>query len=295
MTNPADYVTPDGEAAEVPLLTIAHLSDTHLTPPGRLYNGRLDAEALLRRVVAVLAQAAAVGRGPDVVVVSGDLTDSGAAENYRTLRQVLETLNTDVVWATGNHDVRATFHRELLGRDDSGPVLQVHSRPQVRLVVLDSTVIGRGQGRLTATHLAELRAELSRPHPGGSVVVLHHAPIPPPSPLLTYFALERASRLALREALEGTDVRLVLAGHHHLAGAGMLGAVPVQVAGSTAIRTDTLARTGHERTVASASFSIVRLYADTWTNSVIPVDDAAEVFDLDAAQSAQLIAAHPVN
>ena len=81
--------------------------------------------------------------------------------------------------------------------------------------------------------------------------MLHHAPIPPPTPLLVYFALERASRRALAEVIAGTDVRLVLAGHHHLAQSGMLGGVPVAVAGSTAIRTDPLARPGHERTTRS--------------------------------------------
>ena len=122
---------------------------------------------------------------------------------------------------------------------------------------------------------------------------LHHAPLPPPSPLLSYFALEAASRIALRDAIAGTDVRLVLAGHHHLSQSGMLGAIPVAVAGSTAIRTDPLAPNGHERTWASGSFNLVQVYPDTITVSVIPVDGAAPVFDLDAAGCQAVIDAHP--
>jgi 3',5'-cyclic-AMP phosphodiesterase len=289
-----DLPTPDGLPAEQPRLTIAHLSDTHLTSPGVKYNQVLDPDVSLAAVAEVLSAAAAAGTGPDGVVVSGDLTDSGDPDAYRRLRETLAPLAPTVLYATGNHDVRAEFHRSLLGRTDAGPVLQVHRLPWMRIVVLDSTIVGAGHGRLEPDHLAELADELSQPHPGGSIVVLHHAPLPPVSPLLTYFALERDSRSALREALTGTDTRLVLAGHHHLAGSAMLGSVPVAVAGSTTIRTDTLARAGFERTTGSRSFNLVRCYDDTVTVSVIPVDGAAEVFRLDEQGCAAVIAAHPV-
>ena len=118
--------------------------------------------------------------------------------------------------------------------------------------------------------------------------------MPPPSPLLSYFALESSSRRALSAAIAGTDVRLILAGHHHLAQSAMLGAVPVAVAGSTAIRTDPLAPAGHERTSASGAFNLVEVYPETIVVSVIPVDGAAEVFDLDAAGCRAVIDRPPI-
>ncbi len=272
---------------------LAHLSDTHLTSPGVRYNQVLDADAAMHRAVAVLAAALADGRRLDAVVLSGDLTDTGAPDAYRRLREAFEPLGVPLIWATGNHDVRTEFHRSLLGRDDSGPVLQVHRVGGLRVIVLDSTIPGAGHGRLTDAHLAELTAELARPAPDGSLVVLHHAPLPPPSPLLEYFALEPASRDALRAAVTGTDVRLILAGHHHLSRSGMLGPVPVAVAGSTAIRTDPLAPDGHERTWASGAFNLVEVHPDTVAVSVIPLDGAAPVFDLDAAGCRAVIDAHP--
>lgn len=287
--------TPDGLPAEAPELGIAHLSDTHLTAAGLLYNQVVDPFAALDRAVEVLARAVANGLGPDVIVVSGDLTDSGDPAGYRRLAATLDPLAPTVVYATGNHDVRTAFHTELLGVSDAGPRLQVVRLPRLRILVLDSSVPGAGHGHLAAAHLAELAAELGHPHPGGSVVVLHHAPLPPPSPLLTYFALDRASRLALGRTLTGTDTRVVLAGHHHLAGSGTLAGIPVAVAGSTAIRTDPLARPGHERTTTSASFNLVNLYPDgAVTVSVIPVDGAAQVFDLDEAGCRAVIDAHPM-
>ena len=293
-TPTSELPTPDGEPAEVADYTLAHLSDSHLTSTGVLYNGVIDPASTLAVAVAELRRGQANGHTFDALVLSGDLTDTGDPDAYRRLRAAVEPLGVPVVYATGNHDVRAAFHRELLGIDDTEPVVQqTLLRNRLRIVTLDSTIVGQGHGRLTADTLDRLARILETPAPDGTVVVLHHAPIPPPTPLLVYFALERASRRALAEVIAGTDVRLVMAGHHPLAQSGTLGGVPVTVAGSTAIRTDPLGPPGHERTTRSTSFSLVRLYPDTLTTSVVPVDGAGEVFDLDPAGCAAVVAAHP--
>ena len=290
-----DWLTPDGVAPDRPTHVIAHLSDTHLTSAGVRYNGALDSDAALDRAVAVLRAAVDDGRRLDAVVLSGDLTDTGDPAAYQRLARAALSIGPVPIYATGNHDVRTEFHRQLLQRNDTDqPVLQVHRLGGLRIIVLDSTIPGAGHGRLTAAHLAELTAELATAAPAGTIVVLHHAPVPSPSPLLSYFALESSSRIALAAAIAGTDVRLILAGHHHLARSAMLGAVPVAVAGSTAIRTDPLAPAGHERTTASGSFNLVEVYRETIAVSVIPVDAADTVFDLDTAGCRAVIDAHPI-
>ncbi len=282
--------TPDGLPAERPTHVLAHLSDAHLTSRGVAYNGVIDADVTLHAAVTMLRGAMAGGVRIDAVIASGDLTDTGDPDAYRRLRTELESLALPVIYATGNHDVRAAFHEFVLDLPDvDDPILQVHDCDGLRVIVLDSTVPGAGYGRLVPAHLAELSDALSTPAEHGSVLVLHHAPIPPPSPLLTFFALERGSRTALARAIAGTDVRLILAGHHHLAQSGMLGGVPVAVAGSVAIRTDPLAPPGHERATRSASLNLVSLYPGTHTASVIPVDGAEQVFDLDPTGCAAII------
>jgi len=292
-----DWRTPDGTDPERPTHVIAHLSDTHLTSAGVRYNGVLDSDAALARTVAVLREAVAGGRHLDAVVLSGDLTDTGDPEAYRRLTAAVTSIapgSTLPIFAIGNHDVRTTFHRELLRRNVTEAILQVHRLGGLRIITADSTIPGAGHGRLTAAHLAELTSELATPAPAGTIVVLHHAPVPAPSPLLSYFALEATSRRALSEVITGTDVRLILAGHHHLAQSAMLGSVPVAVAGSTTIRTDPLAPAGHDRTWASGTFNLVEVYPDTIAISVIPVDGADGVFDLDAAGCRAVIQAHPI-
>ena len=291
-----DWRTPDGADVELPTHVVAHLSDTHLTSAGVRYNDVLDADASLAGAVAVLAEALRAGRRLDAIVLSGDLTDTGDPDAYRRLREAIGGLTDSdggapaVVYATGNHDVRVQFHRSLLGRHDTdAPILQVQDCRGLRFITLDSTVPGRGDGELHPDHIAALRAELASPAASGTVVVLHHAPLPPPSPLLSYFALHRTSRRALADTIAGTDVRLVLAGHHHLAQSGTLAGVPVAAAGSVTIRTDPLAPAGHERTFASGAFNLVEFYEAGAVVSVIPVDGARRVFDLDAAECARII------
>ena len=108
------WQTPDGTPPEHPTYVIAHLSDTHLTAAGVRYNQVLDADAALARAAAVLRAAQADGHGFDAIVLSGDLTDTGDPDAYRRLREAVEPLNVPPIYATGNHDVRAEFHRSLL-------------------------------------------------------------------------------------------------------------------------------------------------------------------------------------
>lgn len=291
--------TPDGLPVEVPDYTLLHLSDTHLTSAGVLYNQRVDADLALDRAVVEIRRAIGNGHQFDALVVSGDLTDTGDPEAYRRLAGMLEPLNIPVIWCNGNHDVRTTYHRELLG-DEEGSTdskIQFHwvgADLGLRVIVLDSTVPDAGHGYLDPRLPESFAPILARPAPGGTIVVLHHSPLPPPSPLLSYFALDRRSRQTLFTTIAGADVRLILSGHHHMAQSGMLGSVPVVVAGSTAIRTDPFARPGHERTTSSASMNLIRIYPDTYTCSVIPLDGADEVFDLDEAQCAGIIDRHPI-
>lgn len=291
-----DTPTPDGQPVEYVPHVLIHLSDTHLTSAGTRYNGVIDPAQPLAAVLAEVRRGQDNGHRFDAMVLSGDLTDTGDPDAYRRLRAAVEPLGIPLIYATGNHDVRTVFNRELLGVDSADPIVEeVMVNDRLRVITLDSTVVGKGHGRLDDETLEGLGKLLGSKAPDGTIVVLHHAPIPPPTPLLAYFALERASRRALADVIRGTDVRLVLAGHHHLAQTGMLAGVPVVVAGSTAIRTDPLGPLDHERTTRSTSFNLIRIYADTLTVSVIPVDGAGEVFDLDETGCAAVIAAHPAD
>ena len=279
-------------------LRVVHLSDSHLSGDGSLHQGSVDTLAALDRV---LAEAARVD-GVRLLVGSGDLSDDGSAASYALLRDRLEAWaasrdgQVDVVLVPGNHDLRAGF-TEVLGDghlahgaqphgaqpDAARPVDGVSLVDGWRVVTLDTSVPRAGYGLLRPEQLDRLRDLLAEPAPRGSVVVLHHPPLPAPTTLHQSLALQAPEALA--EAIEGTDVRVVLAGHYHRHVVGSLAGVPVLVAPAVANETDVCAPHGTERAVRGSGFLIVDLLPDGSVRST-PVrahdeHDGDEVFVLD--------------
>lgn len=254
---------------------ILHLSDTHLLGGDRLLGDRYDTAQHLRRT---LAAAEATGVRPDAVVFTGDLTDLGEPEAYRALRAEVEPwaarLGAPVVWVAGNHDERPALRAELLdGEPSEEPVTGVYDLGGLRLIALDSTVPGWHHGDLDAAQLSWLRAELAEPAPRGTILALHHPPLPSHIPF--FDILELRDQRGLADAIAGTDVRAILAGHLHYSTSGTFAGVPVSVAAASCYTMD-LARPADEVNGMDAgrAFHLVHVWDDTITHAVVPVVDA---------------------
>ncbi|WP_295790393.1 phosphodiesterase [uncultured Microbacterium sp.] len=254
---------------------ILHLSDTHLLGGDRLLGDRFDTATHLRRT---LAAAEATGVRPDAVVFTGDLTDLGEPEAYRALRDAVEPwaarLGAPVVWVAGNHDERPALRAHLLDAPASEePVTSVHDLGGLRLIALDSTVPGWHHGDLDAAQLAWLRAELAEPAPLGTILALHHPPLPTHIPF--FDILELRDQAGLAAAIAGSDVRAILAGHLHYSTSGTFAGVPVSVASASCYTMD-LARPADavNGTDDGRSFHLVHVWDDTVTHAVVPVVDA---------------------
>jgi 3',5'-cyclic AMP phosphodiesterase CpdA len=255
--------------------TILHLSDTHLLAGNVPLGGRYDTAANLRRTLDAVQ---ALGIRPDAIVFTGDLTDLGEPDAYRALRATIDPvaarLGAPVIWGAGNHDDRPALRRELLGLEPTQePVTAVHDLGGLRLIVLDTTVPGWHHGDLDEAQLAWLREELGTPAPLGSILAMHHPPLPSHIPLFDILELRDQDRLA--RVLAGTDVRAILAGHLHYSTSGMFAGVPVSVAAATCYTMD-LARPAAEVNGMDAgqSFQLVHVYDETITHAVVPVVDA---------------------
>lgn len=255
--------------------TLLHLSDTHLLAGNVPLGGRFDTAANLART---LAAAEASGIRPDAIVFTGDLTDLGEPEAYTALREAVEPfaarLGAPVVWVAGNHDERPALRRDLLGlAATEEPVTGTWDLGGLRLIALDSTVPGWHHGDLDHRQLEWLRQELSTPAPLGTVLALHHPPLPSHVPLFDILELRDQGRLA--EAIAGTDVRAILAGHLHYSTSGTFAGVPVSVAAATCY-TMNLARPAVDVNGMDAgqSFHLVHVYDDTITHAVVPVVEA---------------------
>lgn len=265
-----------------PGLVIAHLSDTHLLAEGAPLFGLVDTRAHL---VELLDRLERVGR-VDAIVVSGDVADLGEPDAYRIARALVEPvaarLGAQVIWAMGNHDERDAFARELLDTTADGPLDAVYDVDGLRIVVLDSSVPGWHHGAFDPGQSEWLRTVLSVPAPRGTVLVMHHPPLPYRQPLMRL--LEFDDEAELQQILEGSDVRAVLSGHLHITSHGMFGQVPVSIANAAAyavdLAVDPTKLLGND---ASQSFNLVEVYDDTVVHSVIPVRDAPTRESLEGA------------
>ncbi|WP_375384896.1 phosphodiesterase [uncultured Microbacterium sp.] len=255
--------------------TIVHLSDTHLLDGNAPLGGRYDTEANLIRTLEAVER---LGVQPDAIVFTGDLTDLGEPDAYRRLRAAVEPvaarLGAPVVWVAGNHDERPSLRRDLLDLEATEePVTGVWDLGGLRLVALDSSVPGWHHGDLDAGQLAWLGEVLANPAPLGTLIALHHPPLPSHLPLFDILELREQSRLA--DAIAGSDVRGILAGHLHYSTSGMFAGVPVSVAAATCYTMNLQRPPAQVNGMdAGQSFHLVHVYDQTITHAVVPVIEA---------------------
>ncbi|MFQ3560480.1 metallophosphoesterase [Streptomyces gramineus] len=288
-------------------MRILHLSDTHLNRTGTPDRRGVDATASLRLMLDELSGLT----GFDVVVVTGDLADDGAAEAYTTLRALVGRYARDrdipVLCTTGNHDERAAFaevlgsgHLDADGTDRAEQVFGAGERAAVstvggwRFVTLDSLVPGKVYGRLGASQLEWLREVLRTPAEHGTVLAFHHPPLALDlSVTQPAFGLRDPGDLAA--AIRGGDVRMILNGHYHLQLFGLLESVPVWVTPGVVNRIDLTVAPG-ERAVRGASASLVELGgpAGPLCHTFHARDPRAHetVYEIDEAQARAFVAQH---
>jgi 3',5'-cyclic AMP phosphodiesterase CpdA len=162
---------------------------------------------------------------PDLVAISGDLTQGARMSEFRAARAFLHQLRAPSLAVPGNHDISpynllerfidpyARWRRMIspetspIWRNESVAVLGLNSARRLGLHWDWS------RGRVTHARLARLLARLDAlPAELVKIVVVHHPLLPPEGEPETPVAGGAANAL---QELEAHKVRLVLAGHLH--------------------------------------------------------------------------------
>lgn len=263
-----------------PTHVVAHLSDPHLLIRSPLY-GVVDTVEHLR---AALTRLARLPTPPQALVFTGDLADEAEPAAYAKIREIVEpvaeALGAEVVWVMGNHDEREPYARELFGQDVTGagaPQDRVHDVAGLRIVALDTSVPGWHHGELSDDQLAWLADVLAEPAPHGTLLAMHHPPIPVPMLRLAEL-IELHDQERLAAVIAGSDVRGILGGHFHFTSFSTFAGVPVSVASATCY-TSELAP--DQRLLSGIdthqAFTMLHLYDDRVVHSVVPATDGVEV------------------
>jgi predicted MPP superfamily phosphohydrolase len=211
---------------------VAHLSDLHF---GRVERAVL--EPLRRRLVEL---------APDLVVISGDLTQRARAQQFREARAYLDTLPKPQVVVPGNHDVPlynvfARFLRPLAAYrriicEDLEPSF-VDEEIAVLGINTARSFVFKG-GRVSDAQLARVRGKLC--HLNGQVVkilVSHHP----------FMALEQ---------LVDCGIDVLVAGHLH---ATRIGSAVDQIPGFSALLLQAGTATSRRTREEPNSFNLLRI------------------------------------
>lgn len=263
-----------------PLRVVAHLSDPHLLADTLQYGG-IDTLANLR---AMLERVAACDPSPQALVFTGDLADLAEPAAYELLRAtvepVAEALGAEVVWCMGNHDEREPFAAGLFGESGDRPQDRVYDVGGLRIIALDSSVPGYHHGELTDDQLTWLRGELATPAQLGTLLALHHPPIPVPM-MRAAELIELHDQGRLADAIAGTDVRSILGGHFHFTSWSTFAGVPVSVASASCYTSDPAPV---ERLIsgvdAHQAGTMLHVYEDRIVHTVLPAVAGREVSGL---------------
>lgn len=250
---------------------IAQISDTHIRMPGQLIEGKVDTFAYL---TVCIDRINALPQKPDLVVASGDLADSGSADEYRRIRAEFDRLAMPYCVMPGNHDLREPM-REVFGGtpalpEATGRYLQYAvDLPGLRILCLDTLDEGKEGGWLCIERLDWLHAQLaasSKP----TMIFLHHPPFDCGIPGMDAIKLGNPEQFAEVLARHGHAIGLAC-GHVHRSVFTQWAGLPACICPSPAhqIHLDTSKDAPLAWTLESGGFLLHRVEDDALTTHVV--------------------------
>lgn len=192
---------------------IVHLTDLHVSHPDVGDQSlKTDTTETLRRAIGAINRMEPL---PDLVVASGDLTNTGAVASYRLLKTLLDDLVPPLVLALGNHDRRAGFAEAFDTGTGDGAYFHETVVAGLHVITLDTLVPGHVAGRIDPEQITFLDAALDREPDRPKLVVAHHPPRMDDR-TLPWASLDAGSSHRFGETIAGRGVVGVLSGHVHL-------------------------------------------------------------------------------
>jgi 3',5'-cyclic AMP phosphodiesterase CpdA len=168
-----------GITADPRTVLIAQITDIHV---GFAPDDGSGAEELnLTRLRAVLARLAEGPNRPDLLVLSGDITDHGDAESFAKAAALVAQVGCPVLPLVGNHDSRSGLSvafPHITPAEDGGFLHYVVDAPLgLRIICLDTLEDGRHGGAFCERRAAWLTARLAEAPDTPTLIFMHHPPI----------------------------------------------------------------------------------------------------------------------
>jgi 3',5'-cyclic AMP phosphodiesterase CpdA len=179
-------------------MLIVQISDVHCGP-------------MLRRETLRSAIKEINGLSPDVVLVTGDLTENGLISEFEMAARELKKLKADkIIYLSGNHDYRSTGY--LLFKEFF-PFSQITETNNAAIIVLSSARPDRDDGEVGHRQNLWLESTLEKYKDKVKIVAIHHHIIPVPDTGADQITIVDAGDVLRSLIKSNTD--LVLCGHRH--------------------------------------------------------------------------------
>jgi len=197
-------------------MRIAHISDLHCGPDLN--------ERMLRTAIKEINDL-----NPDLVVVTGDLTENGYLPEFRLAKEYLSSLTCEkVVIGSGNHDYR---HTGYLICSKLFPRPEVVELDGFAVIYLSSARPDRDEGEVGLRQIRWLERLLTEKYQDHfTIVALHHHLIPIPDTGVERNTVNDAGDVL--RTLISKGVKLTLCGHRHRPWMWTLERLPIVHAGS---------------------------------------------------------------
>lgn len=282
---------------------ILHLTDTHLLGDPQQRHHGVDTAANLRAVLKRASDLEHLDLVAITGDLSEDGSETSYRRLRSIVEPWAKARGAQVVYLMGNHDHRPSFgavlrngiiaHNQLLSSEDAEsftgqksdddaahaaqyqvdraaglthrPLFAVTDLHGLQVITLDTSVPLRGYGDLLPAQLEELAHALDTPAAAGSLLLMHHPPVPAQTDLLHALSLQDPQSLA--SVLAASDVRLILSGHYHHSLQQLWQVtnsrnIPVVVTAAVTNLAEPLGDPAEEISTMGAGGSIVDLFAD---------------------------------
>ena len=210
-------------------LRIGQLTDIHIG-----FDRANEREGNLIRLERVLERLLQPGVRPDVLLLTGDLTEHGDDESFARLARALAGYPIPYWPIPGNHDTRDGLLRafpHVTGCD--GFIQYSIDLPGLRILMLDTLEIGRHGGAFCETRARWLSDRLHEDTATPTFIAMHHPPFPTGITWMDTHGEEPwVARFA--EAVAGHAHLLgITSGHVHRAATTLWNGLPAQICPST--------------------------------------------------------------
>lgn len=211
-------------------MLIAQITDLHVG-----FSGSASGGYNTHRLRAVIQRLVEGPNRPDLLLMSGDMTEFGDGPSYSRLAEMVRGCPFPVAPMVGNHDMRAAMLEAFPDCPSAGGFVHYAlDVGELRVLVLDTLEEGRHGGAFCDRRAAWLSAELEAHPDRPTLLAMHHPPFE--SGIAWLDSDEREPWIVrLAETVAGhRQIRGIVAGHLHRTIHALWQGIPVTVAGSTA-------------------------------------------------------------